>query len=130
MGLRQYTCNFHKSLMLGNKRDGMAQFADGYFETEDPRIQHMIESNNAFGTSIHFKDSVEEMERIGRQRQEKVAGEAAALRKKIMDEQAAEEKEQQKQKSAKAKAEAEAERKAVDEKRLVAAKAKAEGRAD
>ncbi len=86
--LKQYVNNLHKELRIGRH----VKFQKGFFETEDPLLQAQIEGTNDFGSSIHFVDSVEEMERIGRERQEGVAGEKAKKRKELLDEIAAEEK--------------------------------------
>jgi hypothetical protein len=54
-----------------------AQFTNGFFETEDDRLQQLIERNDQFGTSIHFVDSVAEMEKRGLERQELDANQRA-----------------------------------------------------
>ena len=85
--LKQYVCNFYKELQLG--RD--VKFQNGFFETNDPKIQTKIESSQGFGVNIHFKDSLEEMARIGRERQETEAAEKAERRTAVLEELAKEE---------------------------------------
>ena len=71
--LKQYVCNFYKELQLGKD----VKFRNGFFETDNPETQAQIESSQGFGVHIHFKDSLKEMERVGRERQEKEAAEKA-----------------------------------------------------
>ncbi len=97
MSLKQYVNNFHKQLQIGKH----VKFDNGFYETEDLELQALIESNNAFGVHIHFKDTPEEMARIGLKRQEGMAGEKARKRKEVLAEIAAEE-EAEKQKQAEA----------------------------
>lgn len=86
--LRQYVCNIWKGLQIGKH----VKFRGGSFETEDPKLQELVERNNAFGSAIHFKDSLEEMERIGRERDEKASVERIKERKRVLREIADEEK--------------------------------------
>ena len=88
MAWKQYVCNFFKELQLGRN----VKFHDGFFETDDPIIQAKIESSDGFNVHIHFKDSLKEMERMSRDREEGVAADKARKRKEFLDEIAAEEK--------------------------------------
>ncbi len=92
--LRQYVNNFHKQLQIGKH----VKFDNGFFETEDPELQALIESNNAFGVHIHFKDTPEEMARLGLKRQEEEAAEKARKRREFLAEIKAEEDEAEKEK--------------------------------
>lgn len=124
MGLKQYVCNLYKELQIGKD----VKFQNGFFETDDPEIQAKIERSSGFENHIHFKDALEEMERIGLQRQEETAGERARERRRILDEIAADEKAESRRR-AKEKAKAEEERKEekkVAEAQRRAAEAKAE----
>jgi len=85
--LKQYVCNFYKELQLGKD----VKFRNGFFETDNPETQAKIESSQGFGVHIHFKDSLKEMERVGRERQEKEAAEKAERRIAVLAELAAEE---------------------------------------
>lgn|SRR3990167_4555851 len=91
MGLRQYVNNFQKELQIGSNSNGV-KFRGGFYETEDPKRQELIETNDAFGVSIHFMDSVEEMERIGKVRQETEGADKARKRKEFLAEMEAEDK--------------------------------------
>ncbi len=75
--LKQYVNNLHKELQIGKH----VKFRGGSFETEDPKLQELIERDNAFGSAIHFKDSIEEMERLGREGEEKAAEELTKEKK-------------------------------------------------
>lgn len=117
MALKQFTCNFYKELQIGKR----VKFKNGFFETEDPGLQAQIEQSSGFGVHIHYKDSIEEMERIGRERQENTAAEKARKRKEFLDEMDAEEKAES-EKSAKKETEVEAvAAKKKNDKRLKAA---------
>ena len=87
MAFRAYVCNLYKSLRIGKD----VKFENGLFETDDTEIQGKIEASNGFGVHIHYRDSVEEMERIGRQRQEKEAADKARKRREFLAEMEAEE---------------------------------------
>ena len=100
--LRQYVNNFHKQLQIGKH----IKFDNGFFETEDTELQALIESNNAFGVHIHFKDTPEEMARLGLKRQEDEAAEKARKRTAFLAEIKAEEDEVKKEKAEKEKEEA------------------------
>jgi hypothetical protein len=85
--IKQYICNLWRNLQMGKN----IRFVDGFFETDDPKLQAIIENNGQFGANIHFKDCEEEMERQGRIRREEEASRRASERKRILDEIAAEE---------------------------------------
>ena len=93
--LRQYVCNLYKELQSGSK----GKFSMGFFETDDPVLQAQIESTNGFGPHIHYRDSLEEMERIGREREEQTQGERARKRKEFLAEMDAEAKAKSKEKA-------------------------------
>ena len=95
MALREYVNNLHKQLQIGK----YVKFVGGFYSTDDLDLQKLIESNNAFGTSIHFRDSLEIMERRGREREEAAAAERAVERKRILAEIAKEEKEESERKA-------------------------------
>jgi len=82
MALRLYVCNTYKQLRIGK----YIQFKEGSYETEEKDLQELIEANNLFGISIHFKDTIEEMEKLGKERDEQGAAKRAAERKRIMTE--------------------------------------------
>ena len=111
MSYRAYVCNFFKELQIGNNARGI-KFQNGFFETDDPEIQQVIETSQGFGVHIHLKDSLEEMERIGKERQEAAAGEKAKRKKEVLDEIAADDKAESDKK-----AKLEAEAKKASEKR-------------
>jgi len=122
MSLRQYVCNTYKQLRIGK----YVQFKEGSYETEEKDLQELIEGNNLFGVSIHFKDTIEEMDRLGKERDEKGAAERAAERRRIMteiDEDERVEKERKADKRAEDQKEAEEEER-VEKVKRAAAKAK------
>lgn len=82
MGHRTYCCNLYKSLQIG--RD--VKFEGGKFETADPKLQALIERNNAFGSSIHWQDNVVIMEAEGKQKAELEANSRARKRQELIDE--------------------------------------------
>lgn len=82
MGNRVYICNLYKSLQIG--RD--VKFDGGRFETADPKLQALIERNNAFGSSIHWQDDVSIMEATGKQAAENAANSRARKRQELLDE--------------------------------------------
>lgn len=88
MALRQYVCNTWKKLQIGK----YVKFKGGAFETEDQKLQELIEKNNAFGSAIHYKDSLDEMNRLGREREEQATVARAKERKRVLREIADEEK--------------------------------------
>ena len=102
--LKQYVNNLHKQLQIGK----YVKFVDGFYETDDPKLQAQIEGTNAFGPSIHYKDSLEEMARLGREREEQGASERIKERRRITQE-IADEKEAEVQSKAVARAQEEAE---------------------
>lgn len=121
--LRQYVNNLQKELMIGTTSIGYkkpVRFLNGFYETDDPKIQGLIERNGAFGASIHFKDTEEEMARLGREKSEKATAEKARLRQEMIDQMKAEDKAAKEQAdkdtaSAKKKADKEAEQAKIDE---------------
>ena len=117
MALKIYVCNKYKSLRIGRH----CQFRDGVFETEDPKLQHQIESCDAWTIDIHYQDTEEEMARIGRERLEAKNAEVARARKQVLDEQKSKEKQKAKvdwrAKAKQKKADADA----LDRKKIVAA---------
>ena len=91
MAYKAYVNNFNKELQIGSNSRHI-KFKNGFFATEDPEIQAKIESSQGFGVNIHFQDTLEEMERMGRERQEKEGAEKARKRKEFLAEMEAEEK--------------------------------------
>lgn len=81
MSNRQYVCNLWPELVIGAK----IKFMGGFFETSDEKLQHLIESRDAFGTSIHYKDSLEEMEANSRLQAEHAANDKARKRQELLD---------------------------------------------
>lgn len=115
--LRQYTCNRYKELRIGKS----IKFENGFYETDDVELQELMEANDWFGVHIHFKDSIEEMERVGLERQEAVSGEKARKKAEFLKEMNAEERAEAK-KAAKNDAEAQtAAEKQTGRKKLAAA---------
>ena len=116
MSYKSYVCNLWKELRIGPK----VAFKNGFFETDDPQLQGLIERNNAFGSAIHFKDTEEEMARQGRVREEEASAKRAQARQAMLDEMKKEEQEDEKRKKLRAeedreKAEQEEEQRKIDE---------------
>ena len=97
MGLRQYACNLNKELQIGSR----VKFVNGFYETFDLDIQRQIEGSSGFPHSIHYVDSVAEMERIGRERDEKESAERARTRERVLQEIAEEDEQERKRKAKK-----------------------------
>lgn len=91
MSAKIYVCNLWKELTIGKH----IHFHGGEFTTDDVALQHLIESNNAFGSAIHFKDTEEEMARQARIKDEEQRAKRAQERKAILAEMEAEDKAEQ-----------------------------------
>jgi hypothetical protein len=52
MSLRKYVCNRFPNIKIGLA----ASFQNGYFETDDPEVQRLIETSSSFGVVITFQD--------------------------------------------------------------------------
>lgn len=81
MSNRQYVCNLWPELVIGAK----VKFRGGFFETDDEQLQQLVESRDAFGTSIHYKDTIEAMEAAGRHASEEKANKKARDRQELLD---------------------------------------------
>lgn len=94
MARRIYVCNLWPKLQIGKD----VKFSGGMFETDKPDLQSLIEGNAAFGSSIHWQDTIAEMESASRQAEEETRNKKLRERERVLaemkaeDEAAAEEK--------------------------------------
>lgn len=103
MGTRDYVCNLWPKLRIGK----FVKFVGGKFSTSDETLQKQIESNGAFGSAIHWQDSVEDMAARSRTSDEEAKNLKLRRQKEVLDEIAADKKASEG--AAKIKADAEAE---------------------
>jgi len=105
VGYKIYVCNLFPKLMISTGLPcGPVHFEGAQFGTDDPAVQQIIESNAQFGTSIHFKDTEEEMARMGRALREERAAIRGKERKKLLQQMKEDEEADNREKEAEEKA--------------------------